>query len=206
VSSRTYAYELHATEPGLKAGAGDSFLSGEQIRAGLRELHMDPGSMLPEPSFGNRQIESRDIFIRASSSLEERSVDLLYMKPAILHGLDRVGDLDQLAGGFLWLGIAALSGEFHQAVSRCAQRTWSGTSPTVRLAPQKQVDRPSVDCVGSRYPVSHMRYFQAVKAYSARHSWKSDSVRFDRNTRHASSNSTRAWSKVAAVPWVSSLR
>ena len=68
----------------------------------------------------------------------------------------------------------------------------------------KAVDRPSVDCVGSRYPaVSHMRYFHAVKACSARHSWKSDSVRFDRNTRHASSNSTRAWSKVAAVPWVS---
>ena len=150
VSSRTYAYELHATEPGLKAGAGDSFLSANRSAPACVNFTWTPDSCFQSHPL----VESRDIFIRASSSLEERSVDLLYMKPAILHGLDRVGDLDQLAGGFLWVGIAALSGEFHQAVSRCAQRTWSGTSPTVRLAPQKQLTgRPSIVlAAGTRYP------------------------------------------------------
>jgi hypothetical protein len=53
----------------------------------------------------------------------------------------------------------------------------------------KALDRLSVACVGSRWPMSDIRYFQAVKAWASRHSGKSASVRFDKNSCHARSKS-----------------
>jgi hypothetical protein len=49
-------------------------------------------------------------------------------------------------------------------------------------------------CDGSRSPLSHMAYFQAVQSRASRDAWKSASVRFDKNTRQAASKSARAWS------------
>jgi hypothetical protein len=44
------------------------------------------------------------------------------MDPAIPHGLDRIGEFDQLAGSGFRVGVGALGCEFHQAGptrSRC---------------------------------------------------------------------------------------
>ena len=38
------------------------------------------------------------------------------MDTTVLYRLDRVGNLDQLASGFLGVGMRAISGKFHQAL------------------------------------------------------------------------------------------
>jgi hypothetical protein len=41
----------------------------------------------------------------------ERRVDRLNMDTAILHGLDRIGDLDQLPGGSVGVGKGVVGGQ-----------------------------------------------------------------------------------------------
>jgi hypothetical protein len=48
---------------------------------------------------------------------KKRPVDQLYIDATVLHRLDGIGDLDQLAGGFFRVGVRAINGEFHQAIS-----------------------------------------------------------------------------------------
>ena len=50
---------------------------------------------------------------RCALSKQERPVDPLDVDPAVLHALDGVGDLQQLAGGFLGIGplpLVSISG------------------------------------------------------------------------------------------------
>jgi hypothetical protein len=48
--------------------------------------------------------------------VQKGPIDQLDKNAAVLHGLDRIGDLEQLAGGFFWIGIGPVSGEFHRVV------------------------------------------------------------------------------------------
>jgi hypothetical protein len=52
------------------------------------------------------------VFGRAAASLEERSVDQLDQDPLIHVGLNPVGKLDQLAGGFLGISKRSIGGVF----------------------------------------------------------------------------------------------
>src|SRR3984957_3327863 len=108
---------------GSSNGRFQPFGSREEICTLLRELHIDPGFVLPEPALGNRKLQASDVFGRAASSPQEGFVDFLDVNAAVLNGFDRVGDLDQLAGSLFRIRIGAFSGKFHQAVSRCAERT-----------------------------------------------------------------------------------
>jgi hypothetical protein len=56
---------------------------------------------------------------KAALLLQERPVDQLDMDAAVLHGLDRVGDLHQLARGGFWIGVGAGLDEFHHARFIC---------------------------------------------------------------------------------------
>ena len=60
--------------------------------------------MLPEPTAINRQIEAGFVFGRRAFVFgQKRPVDQLDKDATFLHRLDRIGDLDQLAGGGLGL-------------------------------------------------------------------------------------------------------
>jgi hypothetical protein len=54
-----------------------------------------------KPALGYGSFQTGFVFGRGSISLQERRVDQLNMDAAILHGLDRDCDLDQLAGGVI---------------------------------------------------------------------------------------------------------
>jgi hypothetical protein len=80
--------------------------SGKQLRAGLGEFDVGPGLVLPEPAALDRNPEAGTIFGRASATLEQEwPVDFLNVNPAVLHGFDGVGNLQQLARGGLRIGI-----------------------------------------------------------------------------------------------------
>jgi hypothetical protein len=55
-----------------------------------------------QPTICNSSFETGFVFYRTAIVLQERRVDKLNMDTAILHRLDGVGDLDQLAGD--WSG------------------------------------------------------------------------------------------------------
>jgi hypothetical protein len=55
--------------PGIKAGAADSFRSGEGVRAGLGELHVSPRSMYLQPSAIDRRLQPGHVFIWAAAGL-----------------------------------------------------------------------------------------------------------------------------------------
>jgi hypothetical protein len=105
-----------ASQPIIEDGEASS---GEQLRAGRRELHVGAGFMLPQPALGDRQLlEARALFGRAASSPQEGQIDLLDMDPAVLDRLDAVGDLDQLAGGGFRISVGTISDELLVGVPR----------------------------------------------------------------------------------------
>jgi hypothetical protein len=53
---------------------------------------------------------------------QKRRVDQFDVNAAVLNGFNRVGDLDQLAGGFFRVGVGAIRGKFHQAISMRARQ------------------------------------------------------------------------------------
>ena len=55
--------------------------------------------MSPQPVLGNRSRECGSALIRCAAGFEERTVDQLDKYAAVLNGLDRVGDINQLEGG-----------------------------------------------------------------------------------------------------------
>jgi hypothetical protein len=71
--------------------------------------------------FGDRAIETCPELVGAAAGFEERRIDQLDVDPAVLHWLDRAGDLDQLAGGDIRIGEGAGLDKFHAALgSICA--------------------------------------------------------------------------------------
>jgi hypothetical protein len=70
--------------------------------------------MFPKPASGNRRIKTGTIFGRATTGSRERQVDQLNMDATILHGFDRIGDFNQLAGGGFRVSVGARGGEFRQ--------------------------------------------------------------------------------------------
>ena len=63
--------------------------------------------MQPQPAQQDRALQRRAVLIRRAASLEERAVDQLDIDAAVMDRLDRVGDLDQLAGGDVGISEAA---------------------------------------------------------------------------------------------------
>jgi hypothetical protein len=55
--------------------------------------------MYLQPSAIDRRLQPRNVFIGAAAGLKKRPVDLLDMDATVLHGFDRVGDLDQRRPG-----------------------------------------------------------------------------------------------------------
>ena len=71
--------------------------------------------MQDEPAARDSQIEAGKKFVRRSLQIEQkRPVDQFDLDAAVVHHLDRVCDLKQLAGGFVWIAVGAFSGEFHR--------------------------------------------------------------------------------------------
>ena len=63
--------------------------------------------------------------------VQKRPVDQFDIDAAVLHRLDRIGDLDQLAGGFLRIGVGAVGGVFSSGrhFHKCAE---NGRAPPYR--------------------------------------------------------------------------
>jgi hypothetical protein len=72
---------------------------GKQFGAGRGELHVCPGLLQPEPARCNRALDAGAVLIRRAAGLEECAVDQLDIGAAVLHRLDGIGDLHQLACG-----------------------------------------------------------------------------------------------------------
>ena len=88
--------------------------SSKQLRAHRREFHIGAGPIQRQPAAIDRQIKVGLVLGRAGLVLiQKRRVDQLDVDTAVLNGLDRIGDLDQLAGGLLRIGVGAIRGEFH---------------------------------------------------------------------------------------------
>jgi hypothetical protein len=68
-------------------------------------------------ALGNREIKpSLVLGRRALELIDERPIDLLDVNPAVLHRLDGVGQLHQLARGGIRIGEGARFDEFHTAI------------------------------------------------------------------------------------------
>ena len=62
-----------------------------------------------QPSSFDRQIQTGLVFVRrAFLAKQERPVDQLDVDPAVLRGLDAVGDLNDLAGGLFGIGVRSV--------------------------------------------------------------------------------------------------
>jgi hypothetical protein len=72
--------------------------------------------MFPQPALGDRQLERSAVFGRAGSGPQERQIDLLDVDPAVLDRLDRVGYLQQLAGGGFRIRVGAFSGKLQRYI------------------------------------------------------------------------------------------
>jgi len=58
----------------------------------------------PQPAEGDGPVDPGAEVAAGATSREEGRVDALDVNPTVLHGLDIVGDLDQLARGDLGIG------------------------------------------------------------------------------------------------------
>jgi len=66
----------------------------------LRELHIDPALVEPQPAALDAQVETGLVLGRAAAQfVQERPVDQLDVDAAVLHRLDGIGDLYQLGQG-----------------------------------------------------------------------------------------------------------
>jgi hypothetical protein len=96
---------------------GGTKLSGarEEIGAHLGEFHIGPGFVQQQPAAADREIEPGLVFGRAGLVLEQkRSIDQFDVNARVLRRFDRIGDLDQLARGFLRITVGPISGEFNR--------------------------------------------------------------------------------------------
>jgi hypothetical protein len=72
----------------------------EQRRTHVGELHVSAAPMQPEPALGDGALKTGLVFRRRALELiKERPVDLLDVDAAVLHRLEGVGPLQQLARG-----------------------------------------------------------------------------------------------------------
>jgi hypothetical protein len=78
---------------------------GEQRSTRLGELYEGSALVQLEPAVLDRAIKPGLVFRRRALELEQkRPVDLLDIDPAVLDGLERVGELKQLARGSFRIG------------------------------------------------------------------------------------------------------
>jgi hypothetical protein len=74
---------------------------GEQVRARLGKPDVGSRAVQRQPATVDRQLERGAVFVGTALKLKQkRPVDLLDIDATVLNGIDRVGDLDQLAGCF----------------------------------------------------------------------------------------------------------
>lgn len=91
-------------------------ISGEQRRTRLGELSRKSRSRAATASPWQSPLKPGLVFRRRALELiEEGAVDLLNVNAAVLHRLEGVGQLDQLAGGDIGIGEGARVDEFHAA-------------------------------------------------------------------------------------------
>jgi len=86
--------------------------SGKQRRTAIGELQIRSALVPPEPALRDGAFDSGPEVITAAASGQKRRVDALDVDAAILHRLDAVRYLDQLAGGSVGVGEGA-------SLSRC---------------------------------------------------------------------------------------
>jgi hypothetical protein len=87
--------------------------SREQLRPSLREPHIGAALVHRQPAALDSQLQPSTVLLRTALELiQERTVDLLNMYPAVLYGFDRVRDLDQFAGGGLGIGVGLVGLNF----------------------------------------------------------------------------------------------
>jgi hypothetical protein len=92
--------------------------SREKVRARLRELYVSAALVHRQAAALDCELEAGAVFRRRSLVLEQHwPIDQLNVDTAILHRLDRIGDLDKFSGGGFRVGIGSAGGEFHRATS-----------------------------------------------------------------------------------------
>jgi hypothetical protein len=84
-------------------------------------------------------IRSEEMFKSIPKYLVPKPFD--QVRPAVLHGPDRIGDFDQLAGGYFRIGVGALGGELHAA----ALSSLSAPHATI-INPSSATSRQSAFC------------------------------------------------------------
>ena len=74
--------------------------------------------MSDQPAILDRPFDARPIFISARAQAQKRCIDQFYRDPLIPVGLNRVGQLDELASSVVGVSKGAITGEFHGLLAR----------------------------------------------------------------------------------------
>jgi hypothetical protein len=90
-------------------------ISGKQLGTGVGDLHIGPKFVQRQPAQRSRGRAGCAVLVWCAASFEERPVDQLDENAAVLHSLNRVGDLHQLAGDGVGIGEVAADDQLHAA-------------------------------------------------------------------------------------------
>ena len=102
----------------------------KQRRTGIGEPYIGAALVPPEPALRDGPRDPGAEVIATATRSEERRVDPLDVDAAILHRLDAVRDLDQLAGGDALIGpVAAFDTNPSSPMSQAARNRSGSISP-----------------------------------------------------------------------------
>ena len=88
-----------------------------------------------------RQIQT-NLVRRAFLAKQKRTIDQLDVDPAVLHGLDAVGDLKDFAGGLFGIGVRPVRSEFSYAVRIIADGASRGAETNAPMRPSARSALP----------------------------------------------------------------
>jgi hypothetical protein len=87
--------------------------SGEQVHAGLSELHIDTGFMPDQPSAGDGARYAHTVFVWTASGAQKRLIDQLDRNPPVSIGFGCIREFQQLARSLIGVGERLVGGVLH---------------------------------------------------------------------------------------------
>jgi EcoEI R protein C-terminal len=86
----------------------------QQVQKSCGESDIDAGLMQPQPSLGDRALDTCPVFVGTPASAQKWQVNQFDGDPLIPVGFGRVGQLKELARSFIRVTEGSISGKFHE--------------------------------------------------------------------------------------------